>query len=342
MIQKYYNILGIQKFTTKEALKKAYRKKAKELHPDRNSSPNANEEFILLNEAYEYLSNQGPGNTFSYNHKTYTTEQSYQRDWEKEQKERARAKARKYAKMKREEYMNSAYYKKTEALGLILDLILNFIGLVILMVMMGTFIVMGGWYGVIFVTFLTVITFPKWKALITSLIIKDIEEYKEAISIIVSSYAFKKTAIAGFNLFLLFYSTVNTLIPPIYFIWIMVLAQIISFTVAQIAFRSWFKKRKLLFIFGIVPLLFNLPFFINYTFSSTPQVETYYFDVYNTSYNNIIHLEGDNYEEFPHLRTIFYDHPAKSHNRISYTFETGLFGIRVMKEYELHKGFYLP
>ena len=37
-------------------IKKAYRQKAKLLHPDRNKSPNANEQFVQLKRAFEYAS----------------------------------------------------------------------------------------------------------------------------------------------------------------------------------------------------------------------------------------------------------------------------------------------
>ncbi len=339
MIQKYLDILDIQKYTTKDVLKRAYRKKAKELHPDRNPSPNAHEEFILLNEAYEYLSNKGSGETFCYNHKTYTNENSYQRDWEKEQKEKARAKARRYAKMKREEYMNSPYYKKTEALGLILDLILNFIGMVVMMTFMGTIIIMGGWYGAVFVLFLSILTYSKWKALITSLIIKDIEEYKEAITLIVGSFYFKKALFAAINIFLFFNYTVNTLIKPWYFLMVMVFAQIAVFGIQFIGKGNWYSKRKLFAIIGIAPLVFNLPFFLNYSFSTSPVKETFFFGNHWSSYKNVIQLEGGAYLNYPQIRTTFDADPARLHDKITYQFETGLFGIKVLKDYELHKKF---
>ena len=52
----YYDVLGVSKGSEKEAIKKAYRTKAKELHPDRNSdNPNAEAQFKEVNEAYEVL-----------------------------------------------------------------------------------------------------------------------------------------------------------------------------------------------------------------------------------------------------------------------------------------------
>ncbi|MFO1532116.1 MAG: molecular chaperone DnaJ [Thermoplasmatota archaeon] len=52
----YYEVLGVPRDAGADAVKKAYRKLAIQLHPDRNKAPDAEEKFKELSEAYAVLS----------------------------------------------------------------------------------------------------------------------------------------------------------------------------------------------------------------------------------------------------------------------------------------------
>ena len=61
----YYGALGVSKDASPEEIKKAYRKKALEFHPDRNpGNPKAEAQFKVISEAYEVLSDETKKRTY--------------------------------------------------------------------------------------------------------------------------------------------------------------------------------------------------------------------------------------------------------------------------------------
>ncbi|MER7002543.1 molecular chaperone DnaJ [Dactylosporangium sp. NPDC000555] len=56
MAKDYYGILGVKRDSTADEIKRAYRRLAREFHPDINPDPSAHEKFKEINAAYEVLS----------------------------------------------------------------------------------------------------------------------------------------------------------------------------------------------------------------------------------------------------------------------------------------------
>ena len=54
----YYEVLGVERAAAISEIKTAYRRRAKELHPDVNKAPDAETQFKELNEAYSILSDE--------------------------------------------------------------------------------------------------------------------------------------------------------------------------------------------------------------------------------------------------------------------------------------------
>ena len=54
----YYDTLGVDRGANDEEIRRAFRRKAMEFHPDRNKTPGAEDRFKEINEAYQVLSDQ--------------------------------------------------------------------------------------------------------------------------------------------------------------------------------------------------------------------------------------------------------------------------------------------
>ena len=57
--QDYYDVLGVARNANEEEIRRAFRRKAMEYHPDRNKNADAEEKFKEINEAYQVLSDSG-------------------------------------------------------------------------------------------------------------------------------------------------------------------------------------------------------------------------------------------------------------------------------------------
>ncbi|WMJ71910.1 J domain-containing protein [Cytophagaceae bacterium ABcell3] len=66
MFDQYYNILGLKPGASENQIRKAFKKKAKKFHPDLNDSPDAQQMFVKIQEAYDVLLKKKPIFTSSY------------------------------------------------------------------------------------------------------------------------------------------------------------------------------------------------------------------------------------------------------------------------------------
>jgi hypothetical protein len=127
-ISEYYNVLGIHTGSSVDEIKKAYRKRARECHPDINSSPGAKDLFISATEAYEFL--------ISYHEKIISDEEAYKQameDWRKYRQDRSRQRAKVYAQTSFSHFKNTNFYKTTrifDGTTIIFSLIVSIIVLV--------------------------------------------------------------------------------------------------------------------------------------------------------------------------------------------------------------------
>jgi NADH:ubiquinone oxidoreductase subunit 3 (subunit A) len=90
-----YSILGISANASEEEIKSSFRKKAKLLHPDKNRSVHAHEQFLELHEAYALLSGKTREILISL----------IRKQQQEERMDRARKAAANFARMKYEEYL---------------------------------------------------------------------------------------------------------------------------------------------------------------------------------------------------------------------------------------------
>lgn len=105
----YYDILEIPVNSGLSEIKKAYRKKAHQYHPDINHSPEAKDMFICATEAYEFL---------IANHEKIESDQAaYEQamdDWRRYRQDRSRMRATSYARSSYDNFRKTRFYRTTK------------------------------------------------------------------------------------------------------------------------------------------------------------------------------------------------------------------------------------
>lgn len=343
-IESYFHVLGVSSNASIEEIKRAYRQKAKILHPDKNKSAEAHEQFILLTEAYECLINIKSG-------KTSRREQtnSYD-DWLRHKRDETRQRAREYAKMQYEEYRKTDHYKKSQA-ALIVFEHLYFISAVIVMLSPLWGYLFKDWLGFGVGIFFAIISANFWAGIFTEKITLNLTSFFQSLFLIIKTRTFIYSIIILANLFVLLRFTLNTQLTIYSFSIIILVLYALTYFAYRLQLSPLNKVRKSGLFLCLIPSIFNLFFLINFIFSSNPTTEVYSFvhkqvwygrygRYYQTgSFEKIayIDLSKNKYEDYHWFRMFFDFGSMVNKSEITYKFEDGLFGLRVLKKYDFTK-----
>jgi hypothetical protein len=335
----YYKILGVSSNATLLQIKKAYRMRAKMLHPDVNKQEDAKDQFILLNEAYEYLVkllNSTGHNRFNTKAKDNNLA-DFQREWKQYEREKARARAQEYARMKYEAYINSEVYRTT----VVVDSIVNTFGILVLLVVTAVFPLLTclkyGQSGFL-IAFLIVLPFvPVWLRIMVAIFSKRTRGNQREWESHLRSKVIWMFIISVVNLVVFFSFALSTIIT------LKCLLVIYGGAIAlALVLSKGFSSRYVRYLVGIciAPLLVNFFFLINFTFSSHSVVESYWYTYDSISFTRTfktITLEDDVYADYPGIRFFVNYEEVVNKSRIRYTIEEGCFGLKVIKKREVFK-----
>jgi hypothetical protein len=111
-LSEYYKILGCPVNSSVDEIKRTYRRKARQYHPDINHEPDAVDKFIKITEAYDFI--------IANHNKIICNDQEFDRimdEWRKFRQERSRQRAQYYARSSFARFKNSKYYKSTRILN---------------------------------------------------------------------------------------------------------------------------------------------------------------------------------------------------------------------------------
>jgi len=328
-INDYIEILQISSSATLFEIKKAYRRRAKQLHPDVNSSPDAQEQFCLLNEAYDFFVS-----TLSSNEASQIN--IAQNNWFSKQNI-SRSRSEKYAKMRYDQFINTDFYQTSTSINTLFDFV---IVVLILMALIGIPLfayAYSGIFATLFILLFIAITSKGWLSVIKAQKSAfQIHEVKGAVLHLSKkgmSYLIIGTLV-NFLVLIHTFSFTFLSLPKLFGIYItaVLLGYLFSMAVQN-------KMVKTLLRWVIFPSIISLFFVLNFSLSSNRYQEIYSFQHHIDKIGKTQHttslliFENNKYKQFPGIRFIFNDENSSISRYIKMTIEDGFFGLPVLKEY---------
>lgn len=339
-----YVILELSPSCTLADVRKAYRRKAKVMHPDVNKAPGAHEQFIQLREAYEYLVDIKSGKLT--NPSSPAAGNTATNAWTEQRKEETRERARQYAEMRYREFRKSGhdkYYAFEIGVDLgqfIFSLLMGIALIIALTVNMGA---PGFFIGAFVAVIIGVFSYRNFRS-------HDLGPRRvfEILSPMLKRRVLYAILLFVLNVVIFLVIGCSTLIQAGSMLLAYLGSGILTLvTVVILGRKRGFELRFYPLCVG--PAIISLFLCLNYFFSSRPVVERYRFwkemqyvsgmrysrETGGMQESTTIILENNQYDEFVPIRTfVFYDE-IRNRNYINYVVEEGLFGFRVVKSYTL-------
>jgi hypothetical protein len=331
-LQEYYRILGVPNTASLETIQKAYRTKAKLLHPDKNKQPDAHENFCQLNEAFENLKDFKTGK-YTNSFENQESESQYNSD-----REKARERAKAYAKMKYEEFLKTDYYKSVSSLETILMHLSVFLAIVCVIILPIVAIILYGLNGLWASLLINFVASPMTVHVLKSNFKLNSHAFFDSMTHVIQTKVFLVVLFTIANLFILLKYGLQTLISINNLSLAYLMAIVIAFIICKI---KRIKSKIYFYTLCFSPMIVNSLIMINYIVSSHPSKETYAF-THDTQRgyrgqkqeSTFIYLNDNMYEEYPGIRAFIDYESMQNMEIITYTFKNGCLGFRVMTDYE--------
>ena len=321
----YYKILGLDENASLVEINRAYRAKAKELHPDRNESPTAKADFAAVVEAYVYLMKfmEIPEGE----RKLYIPSGI---DWKAE----AQSKAESFSSMNAQSFDSMLdrdlaplidNFQKFALIAICIAMVAAVLALLLyaepVPAAIGTIILIGG------IAFcLSIFRSIPWSGL---QVMRD-----ATISL------FKRNDICGFsfslaNLLIFLMIDMSTLIQLSLLLALFAASIIIGYLVCCFGLKYESNVDIAIRSFCHAPLVLNLLFVLNFYASDYAHLERYACKAYPAPDMITVELRLDNnhYSEYYGIRSFFDESRLKGLSFIEYSIGDGLLGLPVMRHY---------
>lgn len=347
-IERLYALLGVEPGVSAEELKRAFRGKAKEMHPDRSKDPDAHERFLGLNEAYDFLSKLVSADNPSA--RSCEDIEDLYKTWEQKERQRVRQNVKDHLKKKYSgtiRYVNDPIYEALEIVFVHFTFVLALFSVLILPVIL---IYTFGSTGIMMSVFANVFLILFTMSAARNLHRLDIKAFSRSFVLLLNTKPARTGLLLSFNSVVFFIYGINTLIDLTHLFLGYTVTSLLAVLIVLMKKRR--KKSRVtsydvyFWSLSAAPVLISVLLTINYIFSSSPRTESYHYTAHTrNSYveggrshkrkSGLIELENGTYSSYAGIRLFINGIDLSDQGTITYTIEKGALGFKVLKDYDL-------